>query len=247
MHYDSIIVGAGSAGCVLANRLSADPRRSVLLLEAGGPDRNPFIHMPAGLWKLRDNTRINWNYLTEPEPGLDGRRLYWPRGRVLGGSSSINAMCYCRGHPLDYDGWAAEGAAGWDFRSVLPHFLRSEDQQRGASEYHGVGGPLAVSDLRYTNPLSRVFVQAAMEAGHPRNDDFNGPQQQGFGFYQVTQRDGRRCSTATGYLRPVRGRANLKVVTGAQVTRVLLRHDTADGVAWVRRGRAEVCQTNGES
>ncbi|MDX1381387.1 MAG: GMC family oxidoreductase N-terminal domain-containing protein, partial [Xanthomonadales bacterium] len=208
MEYDTIIVGAGSAGCVLANRLSADPNHRVLLLEAGGRDWHPFIHMPAGLGKLARNRAINWAYETEPEPELDGRRLYWPRGRVLGGSSSINAMCYCRGHRKDFDGWAEAGAEGWAWRDVLPHFLAAEDQQRGASEWHGAGGPLAVQDLRYHNPLSEVFLDAAQQAGHARTDDFNGPRQRGFGFYQVTQRDGRRCSTASAYQRPARERDN---------------------------------------
>ena len=155
--YDYIIVGAGSAGCVLANRLSADPAVSVLLVEAGGRDWHPFIHMPAGLAKLINNKQINWHYETEPEAALNGRRLYWPRGRVLGGSSSINAMCYIRGHARDYDEWAEAGNRGWGWSEVLPYFKRAEDQQRGASAYHGVGGPLSVQDLRYTNPLTAVF------------------------------------------------------------------------------------------
>ena len=202
MDYDYIIVGAGSAGCVLANRLSEDPAKRVLLLEAGGPDRHPFIHMPAGLAKLIGIDRINWSYETEPQQELDGRRLYWPRGKVLGGSSSINAMCYCRGHRRDYDSWVEGGAAGWSFSEVLPYFRKAEDQENGACDYHGVGGPLSVQNLRYTNPLSEVFLDAAQEAGHDRTDDFNGPHQRGFDYYQVTQRDGRRCSTAVGYLRP---------------------------------------------
>jgi len=186
--------------------------------------------MPAGLWRLRNNTRINWNYWTEPEAELQGRRLYWPRGRVLGGSSSINAMCYCRGHRRDYDGWAAAGATGWDFAGVLPWFRHSEDQQRGASAWHGTGGPLAVSDLRWTNPLSGIFLEAAAQAGHPRTDDFNGPHQRGFDYYQVTQRNGRRCSAASGYLRPALNRPNLQVKTGALITRILLDGGAAVGV-----------------
>jgi len=235
--YDLIIVGAGSAGCVLANRLSADPTRRVLLLEAGGKDRNPFIHMPAGLFQLRNNTRINWNYYTEPEPQLNNRRLFWPRGRVLGGSSSINAMCYCRGHRKDYDLWDAAGAEGWAFDDCLPYFMRSEDQQHGASELHGVGGPLAVQDLRYHNPLSDLFLDACEEAGLPRTDDFNGPHQRGCGFYQVTQRDGRRCSAAAGYLRPAMERPNLEVITGAAAQRVLFDGDRARGVETLHKGK----------
>ncbi|MFP4335597.1 MAG: GMC family oxidoreductase, partial [Wenzhouxiangella sp.] len=200
--YDYIIVGAGSAGCVLAHRLSADPNCRVLLLEAGPRDWNPFIHMPAGLAKLVNFTSLNWNYQTEPEPQLNNRRLYWPRGRVLGGSSSINAMCFIRGHRSDYNDWAAAGNPGWSWDEVLPYFLRSQNQSRGASELHGIGGPLSVEDLSYFNPLSEVFIRSAEQAGFAVNRDFNGPTQRGFGLYQVTQRGGRRCSTAVGYLRP---------------------------------------------
>lgn len=235
--YDYIIVGAGSAGCVLANRLSEDPRCRVLLLEAGPVDRNPFIHMPAGLARLVNNTRINWNLYTEPEPALDGRRLWWPRGKVLGGSSSINAMCYVRGVPADYDGWAAAGATDWDWAQVLPWFVRSENNSRGASPLHGVDGPLSVSDLRHHNPLSAAFVDAAEQAGIPRNDDFNGPVQMGAGFYQVTQRDGGRCSSARAWLRPARARPNLTVLTGAQVRAVSFQGSTATGVYYRRRGQ----------
>ncbi|MEM1412349.1 MAG: GMC family oxidoreductase N-terminal domain-containing protein, partial [Pseudomonadota bacterium] len=236
-NYDIIIVGAGSAGCVLANRLSANPNRRVLLLEAGGKDRNPFIHMPAGLWQLRNNTRINWNYYTEPEPNLENRRLYWPRGRVLGGSSSINAMCYCRGHRKDYDDWAAGGADGWSFDECFPYFLKSEDQGRGASDFHGVGGPLSVQDLRYHNPLSDRFLEACEQTGLPRTDDFNGAHQRGCGLYQVTQRDGKRCSAAAGYLKPAMDRPNLEVITGAAAQAVLFDGHRARGVRASVRGQ----------
>ena len=234
--YDYIIVGAGSAGCVLANRLSAQTADRVLLLEAGGADSNPFIHMPAGLARLAGNKHINWNYYTEPEPELLGRKLYWPRGRVLGGSSSINAMCYTRGHPLDYDEWAALGADGWDYAGVLPYFRKAEDQARGADEYHGVGGPLAVEDLRFRNPLSAEFVEAAVQCGLPRNADFNGAVQDGAGFYQVTQRRGRRCSAAVGYLRPAARRANLSILTHSLSHRVLFEGRRAVGVEYRSRG-----------
>ncbi|WNH53110.1 GMC family oxidoreductase [Stenotrophomonas oahuensis] len=235
--YDYIIVGAGSAGCVLANRLSQDPHCHVLLLEAGPADRNPFIHMPAGLARLVNNRRINWNLYTEPEPALDGRRLWWPRGKVLGGSSAINAMCYIRGVPADYDGWAAGGATDWSWGQVLPWFLHSEHNSRGASALHGVDGPLSVSDLRHHNPLSAAFVDAAEQAGHARNDDFNGATQLGAGMYQVTQRNGARCSSATAWLRPARTRPNLTVLTGAQVRAVSFQDSTATGVYYQHRGQ----------
>jgi choline dehydrogenase len=230
--YDYVIVGAGSAGCVLANRLSADPDCRVLLLEAGGRDVNPFIHMPAGLARLAGNRRLNWDYYTEPEPQLLGRKLYWPRGRVLGGSSSINAMCYTRGHRLDYDEWETLGAAGWDYAHVLRYFLKAEDQARGASDYHGVGGPLAVEDLKFRSPLTAVFVEAGVQSGLQRNGDFNGAVQQGVGFYQVTQRNGRRCSSAVAYLRPAQRRGNLVIRTHGLAGRVLFHGARATGIEY---------------
>ncbi len=245
--YDYIIVGAGSAGCVLANRLSADPAVEVLLLEAGPRDWNPFIHMPAGLAKLVNFKSLNWNYSTEPEPGLNNRRLYWPRGRVLGGSSSINAMCYSRGHRTDYDDWADAGAEGWSWDGVLPYFIRSEDQGRGPSDLHGVGGPLSVQDLSHVNPLSDVFIQAAEQAGFARNRDFNGPAQRGFGLYQVTQRDGRRCSAAAAYLKPVRRRRNLTVITGALTLGLEMESGPrVSGVRFRQRGMNRVARARRE-
>ena len=235
--YDYIVIGAGSAGCVLAARLSEDPACRVLLLEAGPRDWNPLIHMPAGLGRLVSNTSVNWNYHTEPEPALHGRRLWWPRGKVLGGSSSINAMCYTRGVPRDYDEWG-EHAAGWNWDSVLPWFRKAEGNSRGADALHGADGPLAVSDLRHHNPLSDVFIEAARQAGIPANNDFNGPRQEGVGLYQVTQRQGARCSAAVAYLAPVRSRPNLTVHTGALASRVTFDGRRASGVPYSMRGKA---------
>ncbi len=230
MEFDYIIIGAGSAGCVLASRLSENPDTQVLLLEAGGRNWHPLIHMPAGLAKLVALKSVNWTYDTEPEAELNGRRLFWPRGRVLGGSSSINAMCYCRGHRKDFDAWAANGCEGWDFDSVLPWFMHSEDQQRGSSAFHGQGGPLKVQDLRYHNPLSDTFVEAAHQAGHELCDDFNGARQRGFGMYQVTQDRGRRCSAADAFLKPASSRKNLKIITHAVAEKILLSGQKATGV-----------------
>ena len=236
MNYDYIIIGAGSAGCVLAHRLSANPATRVLLLEAGPRDWHPFIHMPAGMAKLVSRKGVNWDYSTEPEPQLDQRRLWWPRGKVLGGSSSINAMCYIRGHSRDYDDWPALGAPGWDWNSVLPYFKRAENNERGGDAFHGSGGPLNVADHRYRNPLSSVLLEAAQEIGFVLNPDFNGAGSEGFGFYQVTQKNGQRCSTATGYLDPARGRDNLVVQPGARVERVRIERGRAVAVEYRHRG-----------
>jgi len=244
--FDYIIIGAGSAGCVLANRLSEDPDVRVLLLEAGPRDWHPFIHMPAGLAKLVGHKGVNWNYDTAPEPHLDHRALWWPRGRVLGGSSSINAMCYIRGHARDYDDWAAQGATGWDWNTVLPYFKRSEGNTRGGDALHGGDGPLSVDDLRYVNPLSEVFIAAGEQAGYARNRDFNGPEQAGVGLYQVTQKDGARCSSATAYLRPVRARRNLVVRTDAMVSRITFDKGRTNGVTCVVRGIAHHYEATGE-
>lgn len=233
MDYDYVIVGAGSAGCVLANRLSAHSGKKVLLLEAGGSDWHPFIHMPAGIAHLATNRRVNWNYETEtePEPHLDGRRLWWPRGKTLGGSSSINAMCYVRGVPADYDAWATmTGDPRWSWSHVLPWFLLSEDNSRGVGPFHATGGPLGVSDLRHHNVLSAVLVDAGRNAGFGENVDFNGAEQAGFGLYQVTQRRGARCSTANAYLKPARARPNLHIRTHAMVERIRVDHGRATGV-----------------
>ncbi len=244
--FDYVIVGAGSAGCVLANRLSAHPDLRVLLLEAGGADSSPWIHMPAGLARLMHDPRIDWRYYTDPEPELQNRRLYWPRGKVLGGSSSINAMCYTRGHPLDYDEWAQLAGEEWGYARVLPYFLKAEDQARGANAYHGAGGPLAVEDLGFRNPLSSVFVAACEASGLPRNDDFNGERQEGVGFYQVTQRRGRRCSAAVAYLAPAQSRANLQIRTQGLVTRIVFAGRRAVGVEFSQRGRTEFVRAERE-
>ncbi len=237
MEFDYIIVGAGSAGCVLANRLSKNPANRVLLLEAGGKDWHPFIHMPAGLAKLAAMSKINWNYETEPQQELNQRRLFWPRGKVLGGSSSINAMCYCRGHRKDYDCWAQAGAEGWNFDRVLPWFIKLEDYENGASDYHGTGGLLSVQNLRHTNLLSGKFIEAAVQAGFDRTDDFNGPHQRGFDYYQVTQKNGRRCSSADAYLRPALSRSNLQVSTHSLAEKVLIEGDRATGLIYRRKGK----------
>src|ERR1700729_2120632 len=236
--YDYIIVGAGSAGCVLAARLTEDLHARVLLLEAGGPDRAPEIRIPAAFSKLF-KTAVDWNYSTEPEAQLHNRKLYWPRGKVLGGSSAINAMIYIRGNRADYDYWRELGNAGWSFAEVLPYFKKSENQERGASEYHGVGGPVNVADPRYVNPLTRAFLAAAEEIGIARNPDFNGEAQDGAALYQVTQKNGGRRSAADGFLQPARERDNLTVLTGAHATRVLMEGKRAVGVAFLRGGVAE--------
>jgi choline dehydrogenase len=218
--FDYVIVGAGSAGCVLANRLSADGKNSVLLLEAGPKDTNPWIHVPLGYGRLFKEKAVNWMYQTEPEPGLEGRTVFQPRGKVLGGSSSINGLLYVRGQHEDYDRWRQRGNAGWGYDDVLPYFKKAENQQRGADDFHGVGGPQAVSNLSLADPLSAAFIAAAEETGIPRNDDFNGATQEGAGFFQTTTSRGRRASTAVAYLRPAKGRNNLSVETSALAQRI---------------------------
>ena len=235
--FDFIIVGAGSAGCVLANRLSASGRHRVLLLEAGGPDRNPWIHVPLGYGKLFADARVNWLYRSTPQRGLDGRIVDQPRGKVLGGSSSINGLVYMRGQREDFDGWRDLGNPGWGYDDVLPCFRRSEDQARGADAFHGSGGPLAVSDQTEPHELCDAFIAACEQAGLPRNDDFNGARQEGAGYFQTTARHGRRCSTAVAFLRPVLNHPNLRVVTRAHATRILFRDGAATGIEWQREGR----------
>jgi choline dehydrogenase-like flavoprotein len=234
--YDYVIVGGGSAGCVLAARLTEDSDVSVLLVEAGPPDTAQEIHIPVTFGQLFQS-KWDWDYLTDPEPGLDGRRRYLPRGKMLGGSSSMNAMIYMRGNRADYDEWEALGAEGWGWDAVLPYFLRAEDNERGATELHAVGGPLRVSDGRSRHVLMDAFLEAAQQAGHPPNDDFNGPEQDGVGYYQLTQRNGMRCSAAVAYLHPAlrEPRRNLTVITEALCTRILFDGQRAAGVE-IERG-----------
>jgi choline dehydrogenase len=236
--YDYIIVGAGSAGCVLAHRLTEDASTRVLLLEAGAPDRPLTLHMPAA-FSTFFKSRYDWAYNTVPQPHLQQRRLYWPRGKVLGGSSAINAMIYTRGHPSDYDHWHALGNRGWRFADVLPYFKKGEHHEGGTSAYHGIGGPLHVADLRCTNPLSHAFIAAGIELGLPRNEDFNGPDQEGVGWFQVTQQGGRRQSAATAYLKPAWHRRNLTICTRAHVGRVLFDRRRAVGVLIREHGRPQ--------
>jgi choline dehydrogenase-like flavoprotein len=246
MTYDYVIVGAGSAGCVLAARLSEDPAVSVCLLEAGKRDSSPLIHVPLGLAALVPHRIHNWAFDTTPQPGLDGRRGYQPRGKTLGGSSSINAMVYTRGHRSDYDEWTALGNVGWSYADVLPYFRRSEHNERIVDAYHGQGGPLNVADQRSPSGLNEVFLAAAEGLGYRRNTDFNGAEQEGVGIYQVTQRNGQRCSAAAAYLTPNLGRPNLTVLTRAHATRVLFEGTRAAGVEFRQRGATKSVRANRE-
>ncbi len=244
--FDHIIVGGGSAGCVLAARLSENPDASVCLIEAGPADRSVLIHCPAGLALLAQTGQANWAFQTVPQPGLNGRRGYQPRGKVLGGSSSVNAMIYLRGQRADYDGWAAAGNPGWGWDDVLPYFKRSEHNERGADAWHGSGGPLNVMDLRSPNRFGPIFVQAAQQAGFAANPDFNGARQEGVGLYQVTHKNGERFSAAKAYLTPNLQRKNLQVITGAQVTRVLFEGRRAVGVELRQGGATRTLQARRE-
>jgi choline dehydrogenase len=244
--YDYIIVGAGSAGCVLASRLSENPDARVLLLEAGPPDVADEIHMPAAV-NLLFKSAYDWDYRTTPQDRAGGRAVYWPRGKVLGGSSSINAMIYIRGSRFDYDTWRDDyGCEGWGFTDLLPYFLRAESNSRGASAYHGASGPLSVQDLRYKSDLTGAFITAAKNCGQRVNDDFNGPSQEGVGYYQVTQRGGRRWSAADAYLHPAMGRPNLTVQTDALVTGLVIEGGRATGVRYLRRGVEETATADSE-
>ena len=244
--FDYIVVGAGSAGCVLAARLSEDPAARVLLLEAGPPDRSIWIHLPIGYGKTMWSPRYNWCFHTDPDPNMNGRRIYWPRGKTLGGSSAINGLIYIRGQHQDYDHWARLGNAGWSHDEVLPYFIRSEANQRGANRWHGDSGPLKVSDIGARHELIEAFIDGAQEIGVARNDDFNGAQQEGAGYYQLTTSKGLRCSTATAYLRPARARPNLTVLCNARALRVLLRGGRARGIEYLHEGERRTALADSE-
>ncbi len=244
--FDYVVIGGGSAGCVLANRLSADGTSTVALLEAGGRDWNPWIHVPVGYFKTIHNPNTDWCYSTEPDPGLNGRSLKWPRGKVLGGSSSINGLLYVRGQREDYDHWASLGCTGWSYEEVLPFFKRAENQVNGEDEYHGVGGPLSVSNMTFSRPICDDFLNAVAENGTPINHDINGATQEGVGYYQLTTKNGRRCSSAVAYLNPARSRPNLTIITHAMVHRIGFTDKTADRVHITRKGEPSEIIANKE-
>ncbi|MEO8137012.1 MAG: choline dehydrogenase, partial [Betaproteobacteria bacterium] len=245
--FDYVIVGAGTAGCVLANRLTADGKTTVLLLEAGPEDRNFWIHLPIGYAKTMWHPVYNWRFYTEPEPHMHGRKVYWPRGRGLGGSSSINGLIFIRGHPADYDSWAAEGNPGWGWNDVLPYFIKSEGNQRaGDFPLHGKDGPLAATDITPQHELAEAFIDGAGSLGIPRTTDFNNATQEGAGYFQLTTKNGWRCSAAVGYLKPVRNRSNLTVETDAPVTQLLLEGKRATGVRYTHDGQSFEARANRE-
>ena len=244
--FDYVIVGGGTAGCVLANRLSADPRNRVLMLEAGPRDSSPWIHLPIGYGRTMFHETLNWGFYTEPEPTMKDRRIYWPRGRTLGGSSSINGLIFVRGQRQDYDHWAELGNAGWGWDDVLPYFVRSEHNTRGASPAHGGDGPIWCSDIRHKHELIEAIIAGAGELGVPRTDDFNGGDQEGVGYYQLFTRNGLRCSTAAGYLRPVESRANLRVETDAHAVGLIMDGRRCRGVRYRRDGVVHEAHAAGE-
>jgi len=243
---DYIIVGAGSAGCVLANRLSTDSQSTVLVLEAGGRDINPWIHVPVGYFKTMHSPKTDWCYMTQPDKGIDNRQLQWPRGKVLGGSSSLNGLLYVRGQAADYDRWESLGNKGWSYKDVLPYFKKSEDQERGEDEYHGIGGLLKVSDLRLRRPIADFFIKAAVQIGIPLNKDYNGASQEGVGYFQQTAHKGFRWSTARGFLRPAMKRDNVSVETKAHITRILFEGNRAIGVEYLKKGKLHTVKANKE-
>ena len=236
MEADYIVVGAGSAGCVLANRLSADPKDRVVLIEAGPKDLYPWIHVPVGYFKTMNNPGYDWCYKTAPCPELKGKEIPWPRGKVLGGSSALNGLLYVRGQSQDYDHWRQLGNVGWGWEDVLPLFKRAENNERGADEFHGNDGPLSVSDPVFKHPICDAWIEAAVNAGYPKNPDYNGATQEGVGSFQLTTKNGRRSSTAVGYLNPVKNRANLEILTNAHVSKVVLENNQATGVELIQKG-----------
>ena len=244
--FDYIVTGAGSAGCAVAARLSESGRYRVLLLEAGQRDSSPWIHIPVGYYKLFTHDTLNWKLESEPVAGLNGRTSYQPRGKMLGGTSSLNGMVYMRGTAADYDDWRQRGCVGWDYQSVLPFFRKAEDQERGESQFHGVGGPLKVTDQRYRHEIIDAIIEAAVQTGIPRNDDFNGATQEGAGYYQATVGHGRRWSTSVAYLRPARARRNLVVTPNARATRILLENGRAVGVEYRTPRGLETARCRGE-
>ncbi len=244
--FDYVIIGAGSAGCVLANRLSENPGVSVAILEAGGRDNNPWIHVPAGYYRTMLDPTVTWQFGSGPEPHLNDRIVNWPRGRVIGGTSAINGLLYVRGQAQDFDTWRQLGNSGWSYEDVLPYFKRAEDQERGADEFHGSGGPLGVSDVRMKNPLCEAYIKASVAAGIPHTTDFNGARQEGAGYYQLTTKDGRRSSTAVGYLKPVLSRDNLELISEAAVERLVLDGKRVSGVTFRHAGESKTIRARRE-
>ena len=244
--FDYVIIGAGSAGCVLANRLTVNPKISVLLIEAGGKDTNPWIHIPGGYFKTMHNPKTDWCFKIQSDPGLDGRRMNYPRGKTLGGSSSINGLLYIRGQSQDYDYWRQLGNVGWSWEDVLPYFKKSEDNQRGKNEFHGKGGPLSVEDMRVKMKVLDTFIDAAEEFGIPRQPDFNTGENEGMGYFQVTQRNGLRCSTAVGYLNPIKNRKNLKIITKSHVKNIEFNNNRAVAVNYWQNNQLTKVKANVE-
>jgi len=245
-NFDYIILGAGSAGCVLANRLTKNPKTRVLLIEAGGKDTYPWIHIPAGYFKTMHNPKVDWCYKIQSDPGLNGREMNYPRGKVLGGSSSINGLLYIRGQSNDYNYWRQLGNVGWSWEDVLPYFKKAENQERGGDEFHGIGGPLSVSDQRIKLKLLDTFMDAALEHDIPHLNDFNTGQNEGCGYFQVTEKNGLRCSTAVGYLNPIKKRKNLKILTKAHVKKILFENYKAIGVEYFIKNEIKSVKSNKE-